>query len=185
MKHVWLCLLIMSVVTLSLGGSAAAQQRQHMMGGMMGGQGERMGMRMGERLNLTDEQKDQVRQIFTDARKKNIDVNAKLQLAQIELRELITSDAPDQKKIDAKITALSQLHEAKMRTRIESMLSVQKLLTPEQRKKARDLAPFGRFPGGRHGGFGGGMGHMGALGPMDSMDWSDGGAGMASPDDWF
>jgi Spy/CpxP family protein refolding chaperone len=130
---------------------ANAQPRERM---MMRGEGPAMRLRLAEELNLTDEQKDQIHQIFLDARKKNIDVNAKQQLARIELHELMTADSPDQKKIDAKVAELSQLHSAKMSSHIASVLAVQKLLTPEQRKKAKELRLFERF-GPR--GFGGMM----------------------------
>jgi Spy/CpxP family protein refolding chaperone len=113
---------------------------------------------LSEELDLTDEQKDQIHQIFLDARKKNIDTNAKQELARIELHELMSADTPDQKKIDAKVAELSQLHSAKMSSHIASVLAVQKLLTPEQRKKAKELRLFERFG---HRGFGGGFMHGG------------------------
>src|SRR5262245_7159354 len=60
--------------------------------------------RLAEALNLTDDQKAQMRQIMVDTRKKNIDTKAKLELAQLDLHELMRVDEPDQKKIDAKIS---------------------------------------------------------------------------------
>ena len=120
--------------------------------------GPGFGMRLGDELDLTDAQKDQIHQIFLDARKKNIDTNAKQELARIELHELMMADTPDQKKIDAKVAELSQLHGAKMSARISSVLAVQKLLTPEQRKKAKELRLFERFG---HRGFGRGLMHDG------------------------
>ncbi|MGH7494538.1 MAG: Spy/CpxP family protein refolding chaperone [bacterium] len=110
---------------------------------------EGMHERLAEALNLSDEQKAQIRQIMVDTRKKNIDTKAKLELAQLELHELMRVDAPDQKKIDAKITEVSKLRETMMRARIESRLAMQKLLTPEQRKKMQELRPFERFRYGR------------------------------------
>jgi hypothetical protein len=107
-----------------------------------------------------------------DTHKKNIDVEAKQKLGRIELHELMSADAPDQGKINAKIAELSKLHETRMRNHVESMLAVQKVLTPEQRKKAKELRPLmrGHFRGGarhfdgagpgmmRRGGFGRGLG---------------------------
>ena len=170
MKRFSLYLIAASAAMILFTTMAAAQPRQRMM--MHRGDGERMGMRWSEELKLTDEQKDQIRQIFLDTRKKNIDLEAKLKLGRIELHELMTADTPDQKKIDAQISALSQLHEAKMRVRIESLLAIQKLLTPEQRKKAKELRLFERFHERRQFGFGGG--------PRMGM-----GMGMPQPDDRF
>jgi len=126
---------------------AMAQPR----GGMMQrAEGERMRKPMWEQLGLTDQQKEQIRQTMLNTRKKNIDVEAKQKLARIELHELMAADAPDQNKINAKISELSKAHETLMRNRIESMLAVQKVLTPEQRQKAKELRPNMRQ---RRGGF--------------------------------
>jgi Spy/CpxP family protein refolding chaperone len=118
-----------------------------------------MHQRLAEALNLSDEQKTQIHQIMLDTRKKNIDTKAKLELARLELHELMRADAPDQKKIDVKITEVSKLRETMMRARIESHLAMQKLLTPEQRKKMQELRPFERLRHGRgqFGGWGFGM----------------------------
>jgi len=136
--------------------NAQPQQRQMMM--HRGAQGP-MGMLQMDELNLTDEQKTQVQQIFLDVRKKNIDIEAKQKLGRIELGELTMADTPDQKKIDAKVAELGQLHASKMSTHINAMLAVQKILTPEQRKKAKELRLFNHF--GPYG-FGDGPMHRGA-----------------------
>lgn len=119
---------------------------------------ERMGKLPLEELGLSDAQKTQIRQALLDTRKKNIDVEAKLKLAGIELHELMRVDAPDQAKINAKISEVSKLRETLMRNGIETKLAVQKILTPEQRKKLQESrgAMFGR---GRHG-----ARHFGGLG---------------------
>jgi protein CpxP len=123
-----------------------------------------MGEPLLEELGLSDEQKAQIHQIRLETRKKNIDTEAKLKLARIELHELMDVDTPDQGKINTKITEVSQLREKIMRSHIESRLAVQKILTPEQRKKAKELRPqfrqrvrdFGGPGMMRRGGFGSG-----------------------------
>jgi Spy/CpxP family protein refolding chaperone len=137
-------------------------------------EGEQMRKPIFEELGLTDQQKEQIRQARLDTRKKNIDVEAKQKLARIELHELMGADTPDQTKINAKISELSKLHETLMRNRIESHLAVQKVLTPEQRKKAKALRPMmhERFRGGfRHfQGGGPGMRRGGGFGLGPGMD---------------
>jgi len=136
--------------------SSMAMAQPH--GGMkQRAEGEQRRKPMFEELGLTDQQKEQIRQVMLDTRKKNIDVEAKQKLARIELHELMGADTPDQTKINAKISELSKLHETLMRNRIESQLAVQKVLTPEQRKKAKELRPFGPR---------GGFGHFGGPGMM-------------------
>jgi Spy/CpxP family protein refolding chaperone len=133
-------------------------------------EGEQMRKPMFEELGLTDQQKEQIHQAMLDTRKKNIDVEAKQKLASIELHELMGADTPDQSKINAKISELSKLHETLMRNRVELHLAIQKGLTPEQRKKAKELRPLmrehrggfrhfqGGGPGMMRGGFGFGLG---------------------------
>ncbi len=114
---------------------------------------------LGEKLGLSAEQKDQIHKIVLDTRKKNIEAEAKGKIARIELHELLGADTPDQKKLDAKIAELSQVHETMLRSRVETMLAIQKVLTPEQRAKMKELRPLGMGAGmrGRMGGHGSGM----------------------------
>ena len=159
---------LMALAMLVIAGAAMAQPPQ---GGTMRGEmmKERLRKPALEELGLSDAQKSQIHQARLDTRKKNIDVEAKHKLASIELHELMRADAPDQAKINAKISEVSKLRETLMRNRIEARLAVQKILTPEQRKKMQELRPamFGR---GRHGAhlFGGpGMMRRGGFGPHD------------------
>lgn len=158
MKRFSLSLIAGCAAIMLMSSLSAAQPRAGM---RQRAEGEQMRQPLWEQLGLTDEQKAQIRQIMLDTRKKNIDVEAKQKLARIELHELMAADTPDQSKINAKIMELSKFHETLMRNRIESHLAVQKVLTPEQHKKAKELRPFMRE---RRGGFrhfqGGGPGMM-------------------------
>lgn len=98
-----------------------------------------------EELGLTDEQKEKIRQIRVQAHKQRIEQRAKMQLARIELRELVQAGNPDQKLLDAKIAEVSKLQETALRNRIATHLEVQKVFTAEQRKKAQELRPFRGF----------------------------------------
>lgn len=155
MKRFFLYVMAIAIGVVLFATFASAQPQERM---KMRERSAGFGMRLGDELDLTDAQEDQIHQIFLEARKKNIDTNAKQELARIELHEQMMADTPDQKKIDAKVAELSQLHGARMSSRIASVLAVQKLLTPEQRKKAKELRLFERFG---HRGFGGGMMHDG------------------------
>lgn len=170
----------MALAMLVIAGSAMAQPPQ---GGMQPPQGgmmmhremmkERMGKSPLEELGLSDAQKTQIHQTLLDTRKKNIDVEAKLKLAGIELHELMRAEAPDQAKINVKISEVSKLRETLMRNGIETKLAVHKILTPEQRKKLQE-SQASRLGRGRHGArFFGGAGMMhrgGGFGPHDDID---------------
>ncbi len=133
----------LAVLVLSAG-LLPAQPRMGMRGGP-----ERMQQRkdFAEELGLSTEQQEKIRQIRLAAHKQNIEQRAKLQLARLELHELMQADSPDQKQIDAKLAELSKLREAAMRSHVTTFLEVQKVLTPEQRKKAKELWPRGEGPG--------------------------------------
>jgi len=160
---------LMALAMLVIAGAAMAQPPQGEMKMRREMMKERLGKSALEELGLSDAQKSQIHQALLDTRKKNIDVEAKLKLAGIELHELMRAEAPDQAKINVKIGEVSRLRETLMRNRIETRLAVQKILTPEQRQKMQELRPamFGR---GRHGAhlFGGpGMMRRGGFGPHD------------------
>lgn len=173
----------MMFAMLVMAGAAMAQppqgEKQPPQGGMMMHREmmkERRGKLPLEELGLSDAQKTQIRQTLLDTRKKNIDVEAKLKLAGIELHELMRAETPDQAKINVKISEVSKLRETLMRNGIETKLAVQKILTPEQRKKMQEARAgmFGRsFRGGRHMGGPGMMHRGGGLGPQDDIDTPD------------
>jgi len=164
---------LMALAMLVIASAAMAQPPQ---GGMMKQREmmkERLGKSLLEELGLSDAQKSQIHQVRLDTRKKNIDVEAKLKLAGIELHELMNAETPDQGKINAKISEVSKWREALMRNGIETKLAVQKILTPEQRKKMQEsrASMFGRGRhGARHFGGPGMMRHGGGFGPHDDID---------------
>ena len=92
-----------------------------------------------EGLDLSNEQKEQIRQLRMDNKKNSIKTNAKLKVAKLELRELVAADEPDKKKIDAKISVIGQLQEERMAQQINTTLAVKEVLTPEQREKTKEL----------------------------------------------
>lgn len=95
-----------------------------------------------EALNLTAEQKQKIHTVLAEARKKAIELEAKIRIARIELRELMAADTPDRGKIDAKVAEIGKLQETRMRQHVDSALQVQQVLTPEQRQKAKELRLF-------------------------------------------
>lgn len=122
--------------------------------------GRRPGLEsMREELGLSDQQVDELRSLFSQHHKGAIRQRADLQVARVELQELIHATNLDEKAIAAKVKAVADLQAAALRARVDGQLAVQKVLTPEQREKLRDLKPGfrgGRGPGGegRRRGFG-------------------------------
>ncbi len=141
-------------------------------GGPGGGPGPQMGRRgdgprgpmkfwnnseIATKLNLTDQQKQQLETTLTNYKLKLIDQQAAVQREQVKLEPLVQADKLDEaaltKQIDALITARGQLE----RTRAMMLIDMRKVLTVDQWKQLREM---------RHGMLGMGMGGPGG-GPRE------------------
>lgn len=93
---------------------------------------ERKGMH--DKLNLTDTQKDQFEKISFDAKKKQIEIRAKLETARLELRRLIGADAFDKSAVEKKLTEIAGLEVQMKMNHFNAWSEKNKALTPEQQK---------------------------------------------------
>jgi Spy/CpxP family protein refolding chaperone len=128
-------LMIGAVIGTLAGGVALAQGQASQAAGPKGRQA------VAERLGLTAEQRAEMQKVGVAFRKEHIRQRAELQVARLELRELLTAAAIDDKAVLAKAQEISQLQSAQTRRMIEHRLAVAKILTPEQRQQARSLGP--------------------------------------------
>jgi periplasmic protein CpxP/Spy len=149
-------LAVMSVVALGTAAIAAAQapagaprQRQ-----------ARAGMSfemMKQQLGLTEAQASQLEKVRTDERRAAIQRRADVQLAKLELEQLMKADTVDEKAIAARVKQLTDLHGAALKARVDGRLALKKILTPEQQAKLRQLhaerprGPRGDRPAGFRG----------------------------------
>jgi Spy/CpxP family protein refolding chaperone len=90
-------------------------------------------------LGLSPEQAADLKKLRAEGRKQAIRQRADLAIARIELRELMDSPVVDQKAIDAKVKAISDLQAASLKARTERHLALRKLLTPEQQQKLKQM----------------------------------------------
>ena len=95
--------------------------------------------RIAEKLELTDEQVKQVKSALTDARKKRIGLRAGARVARIELREMVSQETVDKAKVGAKVDEIAKIQGDLLRARIDAVLAVREVLTPEQIAKADGL----------------------------------------------
>ncbi len=116
-----------------VGASAFGQEMpmRRMEGGMPRGQ-------MLERLKLSDDQRSQIEKLRTEFQKQQIGQRAKVQTARLELQQLMRAENPDKAAIEKKINEASQFGAQLQVARVNHMLSVRKLLTPEQQKMIRE-----------------------------------------------
>lgn len=121
-------------------------------GGMGPGMG--MGMRMGmlgmaDDLELTKDQRKQLEDLAVNFRKEMIPMRAQMQVMQIDLRQLIRSDAK-RTEIDAKIDQIGKLRTDLQKKAVGQRMAMRAVLTPEQRDKC-DARPrmMGKGNGGQ------------------------------------
>ncbi len=116
-------------------------------GGPAGGpQGPRPGRgaglgpeRVKQELGLTDEQEAQLRKLHSEQRKAQIHRRADLQVARMDLHELLGSKSVDEKAVAAKMREINDLTAAGLKAHVDAQLSLRKVLTPEQVDKMKQL----------------------------------------------
>ena len=117
----------------------AAEGRRHgFRPGRAGGPGGPGGFLVGlRRLDLTDEQRAQIKEVLQAARPAdNQGPGGKLMELRHSLRTAILADTPDQAQIDQLRTAIVEAEAAALAKRVEVGLKISQILTPEQRAKA-------------------------------------------------
>jgi Spy/CpxP family protein refolding chaperone len=97
--------------------------------------------RMAQALGLSEDQRAKIGRIFEDARSKNWDVIGQIQSERFKLREMLRGDKVDPNAAVEQKRKVDDLKRQVMRARLEARNQVFAVLTPEQREKARSLAP--------------------------------------------
>lgn len=113
-----------------------------------------------DELNLSDQQKKQVEQIHDEAMRQGIDRRAEIAKAQVDLRQLVRADKPDQSAIDKKLKEITTLRSAAQSHRLTAWFSINKLLTAEQQQVWKKHLERRLEMPGRMGMRGGMRGHM-------------------------
>lgn len=83
-------------------------------------------------LKLTDEQEKEFANLRLDLQKKQIAARAKVQTAQIELKELFSADNLERGSIDKKMKEIADLKLKVQQNRLDHWFAVNKILKPEQ-----------------------------------------------------
>ncbi len=130
----------------------------------MGGMGMGGGMGIGRNplnltaLNLTEDQKNKIKTMRTQAQTKAKDLQNSLRTKRMEMRDMLFDPDASVKQIKAKHEEVRKIQEQVEGLMIDDFLSIRSVLTPEQKKKLPSLKP---------GGPGGPGGPAGPGGPMD------------------
>jgi Spy/CpxP family protein refolding chaperone len=92
-----------------------------------------------ESLGLTDEQAAKIEGLRVEFTKARIQHQATTKIARLELAELMGAVTIDEKAVQLKVKQLADLQAAGLKARVDHQLAVQRILTPEQRAKFKEL----------------------------------------------
>ncbi len=88
-----------------------------------------------ETLNLTDEQREEIHSVTTEAHKKMIPLRAEIELKEIDLRNEMATGSPSRNRIMKLAKDINDIELKIKQTRLDERLKVHSILTPEQRKQ--------------------------------------------------
>ncbi len=83
-------------------------------------------------LNITDEQKDQMKQLSLDKAKEFLPLRNEMAVLKAQYKALVQAEKPDQKAINANIDKQTSLMNKMMKLRTKYMLKMRDILTEEQ-----------------------------------------------------
>jgi len=95
-----------------------------------------------QRLDLTETQRKQARDILLKARDEAAPITDQLQLARKDMRRAIFADTRDSAKLKDLTTKMQTLQKQVMDVRMKALTAISDVLTPEQRQQVR-IAPGG------------------------------------------
>jgi len=117
-------------------------------------------MSYADKLQLTQDQKDKISSMMVTLKKDMIRKNADLEIAKVDLEELVMNDEPDLTAIGNQLKNVANMEADIKLTHIKAMVDMKAVLTKEQKDKLKAMM----------------MEHMGAMGmPMGRMEqkgWS-------------
>ncbi|MHB8883183.1 MAG: Spy/CpxP family protein refolding chaperone [Thermodesulfovibrionales bacterium] len=116
--------------------------------------GEQMMMEKFKELGLDDKQKETVKAIKLRMKKDTIKRNSDIEVAKIELQEIVGKDVVDLAAAEAKVKQLHALKAEMKIAHIKAREEVKATLTPEQRKKFSEMHGMGCTECGMGGGKG-------------------------------
>ncbi|HXX81653.1 MAG TPA: Spy/CpxP family protein refolding chaperone [Thermodesulfovibrionales bacterium] len=125
------------------------------MGGEMGHHGME-GMRGEEHpmwkhlmgLGLDEKQKEAVKAIRSKEMKGMIKKRADKQIAKVELKEILAKDPVDMRAVEAKLKQIEVIETDMRLAHINTMEEVKALLTPDQKKRMKEMIEMGPMRGG-------------------------------------
>ncbi len=94
-------------------------------------------------LNLDEQQRTLIGEIKSRMMKETIQRNADMRIVHIDLRDLLSKDPVDMKAVEAKVKQSEMMRTEMHLSHIKAMEDIKTKLTPEQRKKFREMIEDG------------------------------------------
>ncbi len=94
-----------------------------------------------KKLNLTDQQKEKIRSLRFDFQKKMIDLKADLQKSRLDLKELRQANSLSRNDVIAAVEKINKSRDAISLAVANHLMDVYEVLTPEQQKIWKEIAP--------------------------------------------
>jgi Spy/CpxP family protein refolding chaperone len=96
-------------------------------------------------LNLTPEQRQQIRAIRQENQEERTSINRRLREANQSLQEALDVDNPDEATLEPLLRQIGMLQAEQMRLRVLSEVRIRRVLTPEQQELLRNLRAVRRL----------------------------------------
>jgi Spy/CpxP family protein refolding chaperone len=90
-----------------------------------------------QRLDLTDEQREEIDKIQYKTQKEIIPLKAEIELKKLDLKQEMNANSPDRNRIMKLVESISDLTLQIRKISIDQKLTVHSILTPEQREKLK------------------------------------------------
>ncbi len=92
-----------------------------------------------EELQLSQEQREAIKSQRFAVEKQAVELRSKIQLGELELRQMLTSDGADENRIIGKIKEIGELKTNMRIARVQNELAIKKILTHEQLQKLETM----------------------------------------------
>ena len=96
-------------------------------------------MSMAKELGLTKEQQDQIKAILSSNNDETKTLRTKMEASAKAQADLMSQDSPDEAAVLKGVDDIAKLRTDISKIRMHQVLGVQKILTPEQRTKVREI----------------------------------------------
>ncbi|MGD9015700.1 MAG: periplasmic heavy metal sensor [Candidatus Omnitrophota bacterium] len=106
--------------------------------------------KIADELSLSPEQKEQLKEQRFQARYSMIENRNKIKLKELELRHELEKEAVNQEVVNKIVAELKQLHGNTIEQRVDSILKMKEILTPEQFEKLESVIKHRRMQRGNH-----------------------------------